>query len=231
MGVAKDGSKCFTRKDSSGKSYVTCKGTQKGAKPKAKPKAKAKVKAIKVVKGTKKSIDLKPTTKAVGRPRKPKETEAQKKARMTKQYREDYGNLSEATLKEYLERSESRREFHDLVAIPVLKQLIENKKGRVTGPHGGVDRFAARPDIPVYDTQQGQDMADISAYMTETGRIPMGPLDAGFIEFQASRGGLAKMKARSDKAKAKKNAKYDPAKNVERVVVERMDLTFPRGDF
>ena len=269
MAKAKDGSECFTRTNKSGGKYVTCKGAQKGgpksankkvslaqqerslaaaAKRKAKAKPKAKVPAIKVVKGTKKSIDLKPTSKAVGRPRKPKETEEQKKARMTQNYRKDFANLSEATLKEYLERSESRREFHDLVAIPVLKQLIEKKKGRVTGPklpqrtsttggtgvitgpNGGVDRFApsagsvmmsqyaSRPTIPVYATEQEQNMADISAYMNETGRIPMGPFDAGFIEFQASRGGLAKTKARSDKAKAVSNFKMSAS--------ERRDLIF-----
>ena len=62
MGKAKDGTECFTRKKADGGTYVTCKGTQK----KAKAKPKAKVPAIKVVKGTKKSIDLKPTQKKPG---------------------------------------------------------------------------------------------------------------------------------------------------------------------
>ena len=85
MAKGKDGSECFTRTNKSGGKYVTCKGAQKGgpksankkvslaqqerskaaaAKRKAKAKPKAKVPAIKVVKGTKKSIDLKPTEKA-----------------------------------------------------------------------------------------------------------------------------------------------------------------------
>lgn len=183
MAKAKDGSECFTRKNKSGGKYVTCKGTQMSANGKV--------------------------------------TLAQQKA--SQKRKKDNQARKAAAAKP---KAKPKAKPVGMIRGPPLPQRtsMSGGTGVITGPNGGRDlfapsgasvmmsQFASRPPIPVYDedrerrvyaTQQEQDMADISAYMNETGQIPQGPFDPKFMKFQVSRGGLAKMKARSDAIRSK----------------------------
>ena len=151
-------------------------GGAPGKKKPAKPKPKSTIGGYsgqKVNVGTlnKGSLNLtkpkpKPKAKAKPRQRKPKETEEQKRVRMTKQYTEEFATIGLDKLKEYLERSETRREPHDLIAIPVLKKQIAKLEKAVSdfwapsSANAAMSAFASR-STEVASAISKEDLMDV----------------------------------------------------------------------
>jgi len=177
MAKAKDGSECFTRTNKSGGKYTTCKGTQKGD---VKMSSNKKVTLAQQEKS--KAAAAKRKAKAKPKPKKTPKTREQLVADKVKKLDGEDLSYLEKIVREYGthwmpagKRNEIERD--------AAKIIIENKKGRVTGPNGGVDRFA-----PTTISQSRQnEMEDMMEYMTFSGQMPMGSMDPDFIKFQARR--------------------------------------------
>ena len=142
MGKAKDGSECFTKTNKSGGKYVTCKGTQ--------GKSKAPVKA------TDKQKELMRKRRAEAKAKKAKPPQVRSKVypvSTTKSPDNPTFNVKNTNVAE--------------VTGPKLPQRTSTTGGTgvITGPNGGVDRFA-----PIVPAKPAQDIGQFLDVMNVIGQ-------------------------------------------------------------
>mgnify|MGYP003652888701 CR=1 FL=1 len=154
-----------------GKECSPCEVKKKESSPKPKP-------APKKVAPKKESAELR---KLKGKYKYFKgESVAEFKKEMTAQYNEQFKGKSLEEYKEILERSMSRKEPHDLIAIPILKKLIAEKEKK-KGPKKRAPKSTPKDDEPFSASSQaankkmitnmlkGKDVSNLAASMAKAG--------------------------------------------------------------